>query len=204
MQFDFKSLDATSRYKLMTGLVVPRPIAWVTTVNANGSINAAPFSFFNAIETDPALIVLGIGDHPNRPKDTAVNIEREKEFVVNLVPEALAQAMSDSATDYPAEVSEIDALGIATSSSRWVKPARIEGCPASLECRLERVLVIGENRIVFGEVLGAHVLDEVVSDVSKCQIASERMQLIGRMGGQGGYTRTTDLIHIPRKKHIGS
>jgi flavin reductase (DIM6/NTAB) family NADH-FMN oxidoreductase RutF len=204
MQFDFKSLDATSRYKLMTGLVVPRPIAWVTTVNANGSINAAPFSFFNAIGTDPALIVLGIGDHPNRPKDTAVNIEREKEFVVNLVPEALAQAMSDSATDYPAEVSEIDALGIATSSSRWVKPARIEGCPASLECRLERVLVIGENRIVFGEVLGAHVLDEVVSDVSKCQIASERMQLIGRMGGQGGYTRTTDLIQIPRKKHTGS
>jgi flavin reductase (DIM6/NTAB) family NADH-FMN oxidoreductase RutF len=204
MQFDFKSLDATSRYKLMTGLVVPRPIAWITTINVNGAINAAPFSFFNAIGTDPALIVLGIGDHPDRPKDTAVNIQREKEFVVNLVPEALAQAMSDSATDYPAHVSEIDALGLATSCSQWVKPPRLDGCPASLECRLERVLMIGENRIVFGEVLGVHVLDEVVSDVSKCQVASERMQLIGRMGGLGGYTRTTEVFQIPRKKYMGS
>lgn len=204
MHFDFTSLDATSRYKLMTGLVVPRPIAWITTVNVNGSINSAPFSFFNAIGTDPALIVVGIGDHPDRPKDTAVNIQREKEFVVNLVPEALAQAMSDSATDYPADVSEIDALGLETLPSQWVKPPRLDGCPASLECRLERVLMIGENRIIFGEVLGVHVLDDVVSDVSKCQIASERMQLIGRMGGLGGYARTTDVFQIPRKKYMGS
>ncbi|MCE3016295.1 MAG: flavin reductase family protein [Pirellula sp.] len=204
MQFDFKSLDATSRYKMMTGLIVPRPIAWITTVNVDGSNNAAPFSFFNAIGTDPALIVVGIGDHPDRPKDTAVNIQREKEFVVNLVPEALAQSMSDSATDYPAHVSEIDILELATLSSTWVKPPRLAGCPASLECRLERVLMIGENRIIFGEVLGVHVLDDVVSDASKCQIASEQMQLIGRMGGLGGYTRTTDIFQIPRKKHTGS
>ncbi len=147
---------------------------------------------------------MGIGDHPDRPKDTAVNIQREKEFVVNLVPEALAQSMSDSATDYPAHVSEIDILELATLSSTWVKPPRLAGCPASLECRLERVLMIGENRIIFGEVLGVHVLDDVVSDASKCQIASEQMQLIGRMGGLGGYTRTTDIFQIPRKKHTGS
>lgn len=204
MNFDFESLDATSRYKVMTALVVPRPIAWVTTMNTNGTINAAPFSFFNAIGTDPGLIVLGIGNHPDRPKDTAVNIEREKEFVVNLVPESLAQSMSDSATDYPAEISEIAALGLSTVQSQWIRPPRIHGCPAALECRLERILLIGENRIVFGEVLGAHVLDDFVNDVSKCQIASERMQLIGRMGGLGGYTRTEDVFQIQRKKYSAS
>jgi hypothetical protein len=88
LHFSFAEVSPLGRYKLLTGLVVPRPIAWVTSRNLNGSLNLAPFSFFNAIGTDPGLIVLGIGDHPDRPKDTATNILREREFVVNLVPRA--------------------------------------------------------------------------------------------------------------------
>lgn len=201
MHFDFKKLEPLSRYKLMTGLVVPRPIAWVSTLNQDKSVNLAPFSFFNAIGTDPGLVVLGIGDHPDRPKDTAVNIERDKEFVVNLVPETLAQAMSDSATDYPAGVSEAQLLGIDTTPSHCIAPPRIVGCPASLECILERILQIGGNRIIFGEVLGCWVEDDFVSQPEKCTISSDRMGLVGRMGGLGGYMRTGDGFQIERKKY---
>jgi flavin reductase (DIM6/NTAB) family NADH-FMN oxidoreductase RutF len=199
MLFPFQSLEPSARYKLLTGLVVPRPIAWVTTLHPDGSVNVAPFSFFNAIGTDPALVVLGIGDHPDRPKDTAINIERTKQFVVNLVPEELGPAMSDSATDYPPAVSEVAVLGLGTTPSTWVEPPRITGCPAALECVLEQRLTIGHNRIILGRVLGAFVADDKLEDAAKFQVASAALHLIGRMGGLGGYTRTQDVFQLPRQ-----
>jgi flavin reductase (DIM6/NTAB) family NADH-FMN oxidoreductase RutF len=200
MHFDIANLDSTAVYKLLTGLVVPRPIAWVTTLNPDLTVNAAPFSFFNAIGSEPPLIVLGIGNHPDRPKDTAVNIELTQEFVVNLVPESLAQAMSDSAANYPRNVSEVDQLQLATVPSQKIKPPRLRDCPACLECTLERTLQIGENRIVFGNVVSASVRDDCVADPIKLHIASDQMKLIGRMGGPGGYTTTRGLFQIERKK----
>ncbi|XZE17698.1 flavin reductase family protein [Pirellulaceae bacterium SH449] len=201
MRFDFSDLSPQSCYKLLVSLVVPRPIAWVSTCNENGSFNLAPFSFFNAIGSDPALIVMGIGDHPDRPKDTAVNIERSQEFVVNLVPESLAQAMSDSATDFPPHISEIEALGLTTAESKLVKPPRIVGSPAALECRLERILNIGANRIVFGEVVSVWIDDRYVLNQDKMHLDSPALQLIGRMGGAGGYTTTSGYFQIDRKKY---
>lgn len=203
MEFDFSSISAQNRYKLLVSLIVPRPIAWVSTCNPNGSINVAPFSFFNAIGSDPALVVMGIGDHPDRPKDTAVNIEKTKEFVVNLVPESLAQAMSDSATDFPSGVSEVEELGLQTASSSHVTPPRILGSPAALECKLERILTIGQNRIIFGEVLSAWVEDQFVLSPEKAYIDTNSFKLIGRMSGLGGYSSTRDTFQIERKKFGG-
>ena len=203
MEFDFRSIPPQNRYKLLVSLIVPRPIAWVTTCNPNGSINIAPFSFFNAIGSDPALVVMGIGDHPDRPKDTAVNIERTKEFVVNLVPESLAQAMSDSATDFPPGVSEVEELGLKTASSSCVTPPRIVGSPATLECKLERILTIGQNRIFFGEVISAWVEDQFVLSHDKAYIDTNALKLIGRMSGLGGYASTRDTFQIERKKFDG-
>lgn len=201
MHFDFSDLSPQSCYKLLVSLVVPRPIAWVSTCNENGTINLAPFSFFNAIGSDPALVVMGIGDHPDRPKDTAVNIERNQEFVVNLVPESLAQAMSDSATDFPPHISEIEALGLTTAESKLVKPPRVVGSPAALECRLERILHIGANRIVFGEVVSVWIDDRYVLNAERMQLDSSSLKLIGRMGGAGGYTTTNGYFQIDRKKY---
>lgn len=204
MEFNFQTISAQNRYKLLVSLIVPRPIAWVSTCNLNDSINVAPFSFFNAIGSDPALVVMGIGDHPDRPKDTAVNIERTKEFVVNLVPESLAQAMSDSATDFPPHISEVEELGLQTVPSSRVKPPRIVGSPAALECVLERIVTIGQNRIIFGEVINAWVDDRFVVNSDKAYIDTNAFKLIGRMSGLGGYASTRDTFQIERKKFDGS
>jgi flavin reductase (DIM6/NTAB) family NADH-FMN oxidoreductase RutF len=203
MEFDFRSISAQNRYKLLVSLIVPRPIAWVSTCSPDGSINVAPFSFFNAIGSDPALIVLGIGDHADRPKDTAVNIEKTNEFVVNLVTESQAQSMSDSATDFPPDVSEVEELGLQTASSSRVTSPRIVGSPAALECKLERILTIGQNRIVIGEVLVAWVEDQFVMDFDKAYIDTNAFKLIGRMNGPGGYASTRDTFQIDRKKYGG-
>ena len=204
MEFRFDSIDQLARYKLLTGVVVPRPIAWVTTCNPDGSINAAPFSFFNAFGTEPGLVALGIGNHPDRPKDTLVNIERSKQFVVNLVPESFAQSMSDSATAYPAHVSEVSILDLKTTPSTWVSPPRIAGCPAVLECMWNQTLVVGKNQIVMGIVQGVFVDDSCMQDPEKHLVASDKLHLIGRMGGADGYTRTTDRFQIERKPYIAS
>lgn len=184
----------------MTGLIVPRPIAWVSTLNANGSVNLAPFSFFNAVGTDPALVVLSIGNHPNRPKDTASLIEQNGEFVVNLVSREQAQAMSDSATDYPRDISEVDELGLDIIPSQFIAPPRIAGAPAAFECKLERTLMIGENRIIFGLILGAYIDDSKMLDADRGIVDTPSLDLVGRMGGLGGYCYTDHHFEIERNK----
>jgi flavin reductase (DIM6/NTAB) family NADH-FMN oxidoreductase RutF len=110
MDFDFDALPARDRYALLTAVVVPRPIAFVTTVDAAGRINAAPFSFFNAMGSDPPVVVLGIGDRePGVPKDTAANIRASRQFVVNVVVESIAEQMNLCATDFPAGMDELSA-----------------------------------------------------------------------------------------------
>jgi flavin reductase (DIM6/NTAB) family NADH-FMN oxidoreductase RutF len=200
MEFDFTQLKPQERYKLLTALVVPRPIAWVTSLNPDASVNAAPFSFFNAMGSDPPILALGIGNHPgNRPKDSANNIQRSGFFVVNLVSEDLAEAMNLTAVEFPAGVSEIEAAGLELAPSVHVVVPRIAQAPAAFECRLHSVLEIGRNRILIGEVLGAFVRDEFVIDPEKLYLDSGALRLIGRMGGRGGYMRTSDRFEMPRK-----
>lgn len=199
MDFDFSKLKPRERYKLLISVVVPRPIAWVTSLNPDGSVNAAPFSFFNAMGSDPPILALGIGNHPgNRPKDSAYNIQRSGFFVVNLVSEDLAAAMNLTAVEFPAGVSEIEAAGLELAPSVHVVVPRIARAPAAFECRLHSALEIGRNRILIGEVLGAFVRDDFVTDPEKLYLDSGALKLIGRMGGRGGYVRTSDRFEMPR------
>ena len=148
MLFDFETLAAQDRYKLLTATVVPRPIAWVVTEDLNGVRNAAPYSFFNVFANDPPVMVIGIGGRkPGDSKDTGANISATGQFVVNLVGEANAGAMNVTAIDFPPEVDEIAEAGLTTVASVKVRPPRAESPVArmmmSLELNVDRVLVIG-------------------------------------------------------------
>lgn len=198
MNFEMKNLAPRDRYKLLVSTVVPRPIALVTSLNENGVVNAAPFSFFNVVGSDPPIIAFAPGDvAPGTPKDTARNIAASGEWVVNLVDEDLANAMNICATDFPRDISEIEAAGLATAPCLQVLAPRIAAAPVSLECVQHTTLQIGRNRIVIGEVVQLHIRDELI-DTEKMHVRTEQMRLIGRMHGGGWYAKTSDLFEIPR------
>ena len=198
MEFDLRELDARDRYKLLVGVVVPRPIALVTTVDEGGRVNAAPFSFFNAMGSDPPIVVLGIGDRPGGgPKDSARNIRATGEFVVNLVDETMAERMNVCAIDFPAGTDEMKCAGLTcVAQSHWRTP-RIGESRVSMFCREIQTVEIGRSRVVMGEVLRMHVGDEFV-DPARLHVDGEKLRLIGRMHGAGWYARTTDLFQMPR------
>jgi len=198
MRFDLAELSAAERYKLLGGLIVPRPIALVTTRSADGRSNAAPFSFFNVFAEEPPLIVLGLGISPSGgAKDTTVNIRDTGEFVVNLVDEAIAEAMNLCAIDFPPEVDEIEVAGLALAPSDKVAPPRIAQAPVNLECRRYLTLQPARERyLVLGRVVMAHVRDGVL-DPATLRVDRDAYAPIGRLFG-GGYVRTHDLFEMPR------
>ena len=162
LAFDFATLSAHDRYNLIIGLVTPRPIALVTSLNAAGRVNAAPFSAFNYAGTDPVLVTIGAGNRSAAaaassglptPKDTAQNIRVRGEFVINVVNEALAAAMNVCAIDFPPDVDKLAQAGLTTAPSSRVRVPRIAEAPASLECREVATVERGRSRIIVGEVL---------------------------------------------------
>jgi flavin reductase (DIM6/NTAB) family NADH-FMN oxidoreductase RutF len=200
MQLTLSDLNAGQRYHVLSSLVVPRPIAWVTTLDENGLINAAPFSYFQVMGENPPLVVLGIGRRPDgSAKDTFRNIRRSREFVINMVTEENAEMMNQCATPFPPEVSEAAALGLKTEPSAVVKPPRLSIAPAQLEVREIQTLLIGGNQVVMGEVLVAHVRDEFI-DAESLRVKTEAMHMIGRLqGGEaGGYCHTREPLHMKR------
>lgn len=161
---DLLTLSPAARYKLLTGIVVPRPVAWVTTVDETGLVNAAPYSFFNLFGEDPATIVLGLQHRPDgSAKDTTRNIAASGEFVVNLATPALLDAMVGSASSYPSDVSEPQALQLATAASLKVRPPRLRDAPAAIECRRLVNLAFGPGReIVIGEAVAVFGRDGLI------------------------------------------
>ncbi|WP_144182867.1 flavin reductase family protein [Elioraea rosea] len=199
MLFDCASLSPENTYKLLVSTVVPRPIAWVTTLDENGTPNAAPYSFFNAMSGSPPVVAIGIGPKREGLKDTGENIRRAREFVVNLVTDRTAEAMNVTAIDFPAGVNELAEAGLTTAKSSHVAPPRIAESPVAVECRLHTLIELGQGRaVVLGEVLAFHIDDACVLDPARCYIDTPRLGLIGRMHGAGGYLRTTDRLEMPR------
>jgi flavin reductase (DIM6/NTAB) family NADH-FMN oxidoreductase RutF len=186
---------------LLIGLIVPRPIALITSMDEHGQLNAAPFSAFNYFCTDPPIVGVGVTNRPDQqfvPKDTAHNIRRTGEFVVNVVTEDIAERMNICATDFPPDMSEVELAGFTTAPSDKVKVPRLAEAHAALECCEYTTMEIGRSRIILGRVVAIHVDDEFV-DPAGPYIHSDKMHNIGRMNGLGNYVRTRDaFITIPR------
>ena len=198
MEFDLEGTHAGRAYALLASLVTPRPIAWVTTVSPDGIVNAAPFSFFNVLGSEPPIVGFCPGDRDDgTPKDTARNIRLTHEFVVNLVDESVAEAMNLTAATLPYGISEIAHAGISTAASTLVKPPRIAEAPAALECAEWGTLQIGDNRLIIGLVKRIHVRDEFV-DAEKLRIRSEKLNVIGRMAAPHWYCHTRDRFEMKR------
>jgi flavin reductase (DIM6/NTAB) family NADH-FMN oxidoreductase RutF len=191
-------------YKLLIGLIAPRPIALITSMDEHGGLNAAPFSAFNYFCTDPPIVGIGVTNRTDRafvPKDTARNIRRTGEFVVNVVTEDIAEKMNVCAVDFPEGVNELDIAGFSTTPSQVVRVPRIAEAHAALECREHTTMEIGRSRIILGRVVAIYVEDKYV-DPAGPYIKAEELHAIGRMNGLGNYVRTRDaFVQIPRMSY---
>ncbi len=200
MELDIEHEFADRAYTILASLVTPRPIAFVTTMCPEGKINAAPFSFFNLLGADPPILAICPGDRDDgTPKDTALNIRRTHEFVVNLVDEAIAGAMNKCAASLPYGENELIGAGLHTANSSVVKPPRIAEAPASLECFEWGTLQIGDNRVIVGLIKRVHVRDELFDPETK-RVVTEKLHLIGRMASPHWYCRTRDRFEMIRPR----
>jgi flavin reductase (DIM6/NTAB) family NADH-FMN oxidoreductase RutF len=197
MDLKLSELPPLERYKLLIGLVIPRPLAWISTYSANGVANCAPFSFFNVFSEDPPLCVIGINPRSDGEiKHTLKNIRRTKEFVVNLVDEDTANAMHVSGKEFPEDVSEFEQAGLTPAPAITVRHPRIAQAAACLECRLERLIVISPTReLVLGEIQLIHARDGIIDPQTK-RISETNYRPIGRLFANR-YVTTRERFDLP-------
>lgn len=200
MLFDFATLPARDRYKLLVATVTPRPIAWIVTEDAEGRRNAAPFSFFNVFAENPPIMIIGIGGRaPGDAKDTGANIRATGQFVINLVGRANAEAMNVTAIDFPPEIDELRQAGLTTLPSARVRPPRIAESPVAYECERYMSIELGQDRtLMVAHILAMHVADDCVLNPARCHIDTPKLDLIGRLHGAGWYTTIRDRFEMPR------
>lgn len=184
MELVLGDLPVAERYKFLTALVIPRPVAFATTRDEAGVHNAAPFSFFNVFSEDPALVVLGVSSRPDgRKKDTINNIRKSQQFVVNMVDERIIEAMHICSADVPPEESELDFTNLTLAPSKLIDVKRIAEAPVNLECRVNQIMDFSERRtLVIGEVLCIHILDEIIDPATR-RVIPERYSPIARLYG---------------------
>jgi flavin reductase (DIM6/NTAB) family NADH-FMN oxidoreductase RutF len=199
MQLDPEALEVRDRYALMIGLIQPRPIAWVSTISPDGRTNLAPFSFFTGICANPMTLCFApVNDRHGKKKDTLLNVEATKQFVVNIATEANAEKMNQTSAPYPYGVSEFEKAGVTPLPSIKVKPPRVAESPAAYECELVQIVRLGEGplsgNLIIGKVVQIHV-DEKIYNAGK--IRHQDLKTIGRMEG-AWYTRTGDAFELPR------
>ena len=200
MLYDFSQLSGRNAYKLIVSTIVPRPIAWIVSQDALGNLNAAPFSFFNAMGGDPPILVVGIGSREEGgPKDSLRNIQETGQFVINLVNEEMARSMNVTATPFAYGVDELTQAGLLSQPSLKIKPPRIASSPVSFECELVQTVPASDtNTIVIARALACYIDDRYLLDAEKCYVNTPELKLIGRMHGAGWYTTTHDLFQIER------
>jgi flavin reductase (DIM6/NTAB) family NADH-FMN oxidoreductase RutF len=198
MELDPAVIGETAAYKLLIGCVVPRPVAWVSTVDAHGVRNLAPFSFFMGVCGDPPTIAFSSGPREGARKDTVRNVEASGEFVVNVVDDAHAEAMNQTSGEYPPEVDEFAVAGLAAAPGVRVRAPRVATAPISLECRLLRIVQVGRgpHSVVFGEIVYLHVRDGLY-DAGSGRIDVAALRPVGRLAGHL-YSRTHDLFEMKR------
>jgi len=189
-------------HDLITAFIMPRPIAWVSTVDGQGVYNLAPFSFFTAVSVKPPMVCIAIGRKKGgQKKDTIRNIERSKDFVVNIVDESLAEAMNQTSAEYAPEVDEFAEARLTPVQSDIVKPPRVAESPLNLECELRQILELGEepegHSLVLGEVVRFHIRDHLCVGT---QVDVSKLKHVGRLGGAQFYCRTSDRFEMERPK----
>jgi flavin reductase (DIM6/NTAB) family NADH-FMN oxidoreductase RutF len=201
----FQTLEVAGRdirrnYQILISCVVPRPIAFVTTLSSRGVVNLAPFSFFNGVGGNPPAVMFSpCNSRAGKPKDTVVNLRQLGEFVVNVVPHAIAEAMNAASYEFPPEVSELEVCNFTALPSVHVKPPRVAESPVHLECRLLQIVPVGTGplaaNVCIGEVLCFHVADGFLAPDETVDI--ERLDAIGRLGGEL-YSFTRQRFRLPR------
>ncbi len=196
MIVDPGAISAVRFAHLMNSVIVPRPIAFVTTVNAGGRVNAAPFSWFCGLATGPPLLGISISPRDGGPKDTLRNVRETREFVVNVVTEAMAAQIVKASGDWPDDVDELALVGLTAVPSGLVRPPRVAESPVNLECRLDREIALGESCFVVGEILRAHVRDEVLTEG---RVDVTKLKPLARLGGER-YTGLGQVLGLPRPK----
>ena len=195
MELDFSTLTEYQRYKLMASLIVPRPIALVTTVNAGGVVNAAPFSMFNMLGEEPPIVMISLNKHKDgKLKDTAANILASGEFVVHLADEAIADQMHRCGEQLPPDQSEVDKVGFTTRASNAVKPPRIAEAPVAFECKLWEKLETESRYIFIGKVLWLHARDELI-DLETHRVRLQNYFPVARFGASF-YINTRDRFPL--------
>lgn len=199
MKIDPEQVSLKEMYGHLVSMITPRPIAWVSTISIDGVPNLAPYSFFNGISANPPAVCFSpVNTRDGKKKDTVVNIENTREFVVNVVPASLAEKMNQTAFEYDADENEIEMVGLSTVASERVKPPRIVESPIQMECELIQIVNLGDGplspHLTIGRILMVHVSDDVVVDG---KISSDLLDLVGRMGGSE-YCFTRDKFNLAR------
>lgn len=189
MIIDPETLPPKNVYKLLAGAVVPRPIAWVSTISKQGVHNVAPYSFFTVASRMPPMLCFsigpGVGEREGTVKDTLQNILDTNEFVINIVSLPLASAMHRSSENLQPEVDEFEVAGVTTAECVVVKAPRVKEAPISIECQLEKILSLGTDNLVIGRVVRYHIQDDVYMDGDKVNL--EKLQPVGRLAGRYAY-----------------
>lgn len=194
MEIDFNAIDPSRRYGLMIRAITPRPIAWVSTLSAEGISNLAPFSYFAGVGSDPPVLMVSVANKPDgSPKDTLRNAEATGELVVNIVPYSLRMPMGKTAADLPFNESEFAFAELTEAPSKTVRPPRLLESPISFECRVHDIVKIGSANAIFGIIQWMYADDSVLDADGK--IDPHVLDTIGRLGGRG-YSRTTERFDM--------
>ena len=194
MQIDPQRTTPGALYRFMISAIIPRPIAFVSTVDANGHFNVAPFSYFAPLSSSPPLLGISIGERNGEPKHTLANARATGDFVVNIVTEAMLKPMVRTSGDWDVSVDEFEIAGLTRLAPERVRAPRVAESPIQFECRVEREVSLGASTLLIGEIVLVHVADALLADGL---IDASRLLAVGRLGGDG-YAVVRDVIHEPR------